>query len=769
MKTLKTFILLVLISVTAFGQIQISQNAQKMFNTSGEVYFSFNTSDRALLDELSKIISLDNYSEGRVKAYANREEFEIFLAKEIDYQLLPHPGISPEPVPMRDKIDIMAPNSWDYYPTYQGYIDMMNQFAAQYPNLCQLIEIGTTNQNRKLLAVRITSNVNTVKPQFFYTSTIHGDETGGYVLMLRFIDYLLSNYGTNTRLTHLVDNIEIYINPNANPDGTYYGGNNSVSGARRYNASNVDLNRNFPDPQDGPHPDNKPWQAETIAMMDFAESKNIVLSANFHGGEEVMNYPWDTWSRLTADNNWWKMVSNEWADTAQTYSPSSYFNTFGGTGITNGYAWYRITGGRQDYMNYFQQAREVTVEISQTKLYPASQLPNLWNYNYRSFVNYLNQCLYGIRGVVTDSITGQPMEAMVFISGHDIDSSMVFSALPNGNYHRMLNSGTYNLTFSAPGYHSKTLNSLSITNYNTLTKNVQLCPLGVFPEFSASQTVINPDETVNFTDQSIGNPTNWAWTFEGGTPSTSTQQNPQNIMYSQDGVYDVTLTASDPTYSNTKLKPAYIVVGNHYPISTQTVTTCDAWFYDNGGPNHPYINGSRRTMTFLPADPNQKMKVVFNSFQLESSTNCSKDYLKIYDGQSTGSGLIGVYCGNDNPGTIIAENASGALTFEFFTNSSDVADGWVAHLNCDSGVGTIEVSAQNTRIFPNPVQNQINIQLPDGHYEFQLVDLTGNKVKTLQGFGNDFKMDVSVLRNGMYFLKIISGNKSQTRKVIIKK
>ncbi len=174
----------------------------------------------------------------------------------------------------------------------------------------------------------------------------------------------------------MINNIDIWINPLANPDGTYAGGNNSVNGAQRYNANYVDLNRNYRDPADGPHPDGEEWQPETVAFMNFAEDRDFVMSANFHGGTEVINYPWDTWSRFAADDEWWQLVSHEYADTCQAHSPSNYMNEFD-DGITNGYAWYRITGGRQDYMNYFQQCREVTMEISDVKLIPASQLLKL--------------------------------------------------------------------------------------------------------------------------------------------------------------------------------------------------------------------------------------------------------------------------------------------------------------------------------------------------------------------------------------------------------
>ena len=46
----------------------------------------------------------------------------------------------------------------------------------------------------------------------------------------------------------------------------------SVDGATRFNANQVDLNRNFPDPVKGDHPDSYIWQTETVAMMEFMKS-----------------------------------------------------------------------------------------------------------------------------------------------------------------------------------------------------------------------------------------------------------------------------------------------------------------------------------------------------------------------------------------------------------------------------------------------------------------------------------------------------------------
>ena len=129
---------------------------------------------------------------------------------------------------------------------------------------------------------------------------MHGNELTGYVLMLRLIDDLLNGY-SNGLYQDVINEIDIWINPLANPDGAYATGDQSVSGATRNNANWVDLNRNYPDPQDGQHPDGNAWQEETLIFMNLADSIPFSMSCNFHTGAEVFNYPWDTWSNLTAD------------------------------------------------------------------------------------------------------------------------------------------------------------------------------------------------------------------------------------------------------------------------------------------------------------------------------------------------------------------------------------------------------------------------------------------------------------------------------------
>ncbi len=493
--------LLIVINTSTAQNNEMINKAEKQLNERGEIYFKFDLSPgKVSLTDLSRIISIDNKKGREIYAYANKNEFDRFLEYELEFELLTVPSMLTQPR-MLD-VGERGTDDWDYYPTYQQYVAMMEQFAEDYPELCEVVNFGQTVENRDLLAIHISNNlgVDENEPEFFYTSTMHGDEVTGYVLMLRLIDYLLTNYGSDDKVTNLVDNIDIWINPLANPDGTYAGGDNTVWGATRSNANWVDLNRNYRDPQYGDHPDGNPWQPETVAFMNLASAHNFVMSANFHGGAEVVNYPWDVWYRRHADDTWWIYVSRQYADTAHVHSPSGYMTDLI-DGITNGYDWYDISGGRQDYMNYFQHCREVTIELSYSKTPSASQLPDFWEYNYRSFLNYMEQTLYGFRGIITNSETGNPIQAKVFIEGHDKDESYVYSSLPVGDYHRPIKAGSYDVTFSTLGYYPQTVENVTVVDDDILILDIQLVPVGVFnPETEAEKGMVSvyPNPFTNY-------------------------------------------------------------------------------------------------------------------------------------------------------------------------------------------------------------------------------------------------------------------------------
>ena len=87
-------------------------------------------------------------------------------------------------------------------------------------------------------------------------------------------------------------------------------------------------------------------------------------------------------------------------------------------------------------------------------------------------------------------------------------------------------------------------------------------------EFEGDPTEICEGESVYFTDLSENNPNTWNWTFDGGDPDVSNEQNPE-VYYYYAGAYDVTLEASNSAGSNTLTKDEYITV---YPVAIPDFT-----------------------------------------------------------------------------------------------------------------------------------------------------------------------------------------------------
>ena len=451
-----------------------------------------------------------------------KEEYDRFLSMEIPYILVPKQ--KNRALTMATTVEQMQ--NWDRYPTLAVYLQMMQNFQTQYPNLCDIDTIlAETPEDRPILVAHLTQNVtqSADKPQFWYASAMHGDEITSIVLMLRLIDYLLSNYGSDAEVTQILNSIDLWISPMDNPDGTFYGSENStsVSDSRRANSQGIDLNRSFRKVPYGGYSfgSNIP---EVVAVENFAAAHNFVLSANFHGGTEVVNYPFDFASTSNggrhADDDWWVYVSNHYADTCQAQD-EDYFVCEYSSGITQGGNWYVIDGSRQDYMNYYKNCREVTLEISYDKQLSTNRLNDYWNYNKRSLLNYIKEVSFGFKGHVFDAETLEPIEAMIYVNDHDIRNSHVYSSLPFGSYFRPIKAGTYSVTVTADCYQPY---SFSVVAQDEMVSvhDVFLQKIAVDPIFAKDTFYTIENQSVSILNISATNcnTTNWYDSPTSNTP-----------------------------------------------------------------------------------------------------------------------------------------------------------------------------------------------------------------------------------------------------------
>ena len=203
MKKILVAFVIITMNLGLMAQSHIIDNAKEMLDDRGEIYFSFPitadlTPDR--VNYISRLISIDKIENGKIWAYANSKSFDHFLEFDLDFELLTPPSMLFQPF-MLESDAARSRTNWDFYPTYSAYVNIMSQFATDYPELCEVVSIKTLASSRELLFIHINDSlgVDQNEPEFLYTSSIHGDETSGYVLMLHLIDYLLSNYGTKIR------------------------------------------------------------------------------------------------------------------------------------------------------------------------------------------------------------------------------------------------------------------------------------------------------------------------------------------------------------------------------------------------------------------------------------------------------------------------------------------------------------------------------------------------------------------------------------------
>ncbi len=135
--------------------------------------------------------------------------------------------------------------------------------------------------------------------------------------------------------------------------------------------------------------------------------------------------------------------------------------------------------------------------------------------------------------------------------------------------------------------------------------------------------------------------------------------------------------SSDVSIQNSgfQINTSCVALPSYNMTNGLTVNTCNALFYDSGGPSGNYGNNENITMTFC-SGTTDALRITFTAFQ----TSNSSDYLEIYNGPNTASPLIGSYHTSNNPGTITSTGT--CLTFRFISNNNGNTTGWAASITC---------------------------------------------------------------------------------------
>tara|TARA_B100001059_G_scaffold129544_1_gene129507 strand:- start:8937 stop:11207 length:2271 start_codon:yes stop_codon:yes gene_type:complete len=203
----------------------------------------------------------------------------------------------------------------DWYASYHTWEEInarLDQIEAAHPDIVEGLEIGTTIEGRIIQGVRIGTGAAGTKPAVLFNGCQHAREWVATMVPTFIAEELAAGYGTDGRVTALLQLVDVYIVPVVNPDGYVYtyasGGDRFWRKNRRDNGTScagVDLNRNWDidwnggeststdtcsDIYVGSAPFSEP---ETTAMRDFILARpNIVSHIDFHCYSQVILQNW---------------------------------------------------------------------------------------------------------------------------------------------------------------------------------------------------------------------------------------------------------------------------------------------------------------------------------------------------------------------------------------------------------------------------------------------------------------------------------------------
>ncbi|MFF9035313.1 M14 family metallopeptidase [Streptomyces sp. NPDC014892] len=216
-----------------------------------EVHMHSDTKSRTALQQAG--VTVDDADDHSV--FVSGRADQIKKLKQQGYEVTPL-GAAPDRSNGEDDVRLFDfPSADSRYHNYAEMTNEINSVVAANSSIASQRVIGTTYQGRNIVAIKISDNVGTdeAEPEVLFTHHQHAREHLTVEMALYLLNELTSDYGTDSRVTNMVNNREIWIIPDINPDGGEYdvatGSYRSWRKNRQPNSGSsyvgTDLNRNW--------------------------------------------------------------------------------------------------------------------------------------------------------------------------------------------------------------------------------------------------------------------------------------------------------------------------------------------------------------------------------------------------------------------------------------------------------------------------------------------------------------------------------------------
>ncbi len=794
---MKKFLLLFLISTFSFAQqSEIYQRAKIFLNQSHTLADLDNLGlavDHGIFKKDISIIS--EFSVSEIQKARNAGFNVEILIENVKADFLrknANPtSIERNPICENGNIDYQTPANFTLgtmggYLTYQELLDQLDLMKSLYPNLIttkqnisNFVTEGTPDNTvtpsiggNGIKWVKISDNpdaTNESEPQILYTALHHAREPISLSQLVFYMWYLLENYETNPEVRAIVDNTELYFVPVVNPDGYLYNQKTDPNGGgfwrkNRKNTYGTDLNRNYEYFING-DPNNGAWggegssnstssetyhgpspfsEVETQAIKYFVENHNFVMAFNNHTYSNLLLYPYGfTQNFPTPENDLFAGLSQE------LVSQNGFANIIASE-------LYAAAGDSDDFMygtvGTHSKIYAFTPEIgssfwpSSSKIIPLSKGMMYNNITAAKMVNNfasvkdISPLFVGNNNTVTESfdlrrlgISGNGNFTVMLnpISSTIVSVGQLFTA--NGLNLLETQTGTINYTLAAG------LNANDPIVFELVVNNGSYDTRTLVSKKFGSLTEIFSDAGNSVSD----NFTNNGWGITNSTfvspPSSITdspngdyQDNANKTIALSNAINLTNATAANVSfYAKWDLEDSYDYV--QFQVSpnggTSWIAQCGKFTNpgsDNGAQptGDPLYDGTKNDWVLEEIDLSDYVgQNILARFQLRSDSGVNGDGFYFDD-----------------------------LTFDIL----------------DDNLGTVDNPISNFTIYPNPVNDILNIKTALNNYSVEVYTIQGQLVSTSKNKSGTTSFDTGKLASGVYILKLIGEENSQTFKILKK-
>lgn len=211
--------------------------------------------------------------------------------------------------------------SYDVYHTLEEGHAFFQALAGAFSNIAQVVNIGTSVQNRSILALRLTANPTqpNTRQKILFTAVTHAREWATHEAVLYFAEKLCHGYGSDPRITHILDRAEVWLVSAVNPDGYAFSWSDQRMWRknRRDNpgtsCDGIDINRNYTRGWGGPGSSgsfcNETYRGpsagsepETQAIQNLLAAQRFAIAVGYHTYSQLMLYSWGDTTQVAPES-----------------------------------------------------------------------------------------------------------------------------------------------------------------------------------------------------------------------------------------------------------------------------------------------------------------------------------------------------------------------------------------------------------------------------------------------------------------------------------